>query len=164
MSLLDKIGNAFEWVFITHTNATLIVLFIIWRYYYLRKPIPEIIGSKVRSINSMEEFDDIVNGSTVFSIIDFYATWCPPCRRAAPIFAKMSMESDYSHIQFLKVNVNIAKDVARYFQVSAMPTFVLLQGTNTVIETQVGWSENNVRNMLNNKQQQQIRIAKLVEG
>ena len=60
------------------------------------------------------------------------------------------MESDYSHIQFLKVNVDIAKDVARYFQVSAMPTFVLLQGTNTVIETQVGWSESNVRNMLNN--------------
>ena len=123
----------------------------------MTRPMPEIVGAKVRSISSMEELQDVcMNGvnnntkaSSNISIIDFYATWCPPCRMAAPVFAKMSMESEYSNIQFLKVNVDQAKDVARHYKVSAMPTFILLQGT-TAIETQVGWSERNVRNMLNN--------------
>ena len=81
----------------------------------MTKPIPEIVGNKVRSIHSMEELRDVCNSSNTLSIIDFYATWCPPCRIAAPVYAKMSMESEYSNIQFLKVNVDEAKELMHIF-------------------------------------------------
>ena len=44
-------------------------------------------------------------------ICDFYATWCPPCKVAAPIYGNLSKE--HTNVLFLKVNVDEARDVAR---------------------------------------------------
>lgn len=61
-------------------------------------------------------------------VVDFYADWCPPCRAIAPIFSKLADDHASSgRLAFAKVNVDKVNNVAKRFNVSAMPTFVVFQ-------------------------------------
>ena len=57
-------------------------------------------------------------------VIDFFATWCGPCKHIAPKFEELS--KTYSSIQFLKVDVDQSDELAEQFSIRAMPTFVFL--------------------------------------
>jgi thioredoxin 1 len=78
-------------------------------------------------------------------IVDFFATWCPPCKLAAPVFAKWSKQ--YPNVCFLKVDVDKAKDVAKHCQITAMPTFSMYLNKKNV-DTKQGWQEESIRSML----------------
>ena len=54
--------------------------------------------------------------------IDYGATWCPPCRRMKPIFAKMSREFRDA-CAFLAVDVDKARDASMAAKIQCMPTF-----------------------------------------
>ena len=57
-------------------------------------------------------------------IIDFFATWCGPCKRIAPIFVELSEK--FSSITFLKCDVDEAEEVSQKYSVESLPTFILL--------------------------------------
>jgi thioredoxin 1 len=76
-------------------------------------------------------------------VVDFYATWCPPCRRANPILGKMSI--DYSDVLFLKVDVDSNRELASEYNVSAMPTFKLLIDEKSEVAEVVGFDEGKLR-------------------
>ena len=71
-------------------------------------------------------------------IVDCYAHWCPPCKIAAPEFARLSESLDDATCVFAKVDVDVARDVAQRLGVSAMPTFKTFKGKEE-IEVQTGW-------------------------
>ncbi len=58
-------------------------------------------------------------------VIDFFATWCGPCKRIAPTFEKLAQS--LSSIVFLKVDVDESPELVNSFDVSSMPTFVFLK-------------------------------------
>jgi thioredoxin 1 len=58
-------------------------------------------------------------------VIDFFATWCGPCKRIAPTYEKLS--ESLSSIVFLKVDVDESPELVNEFDISAMPTFVFLK-------------------------------------
>lgn len=58
-------------------------------------------------------------------VIDFTATWCGPCKAIAPVYERLAQHYA-GRIQSVKVDVDRARDVAAYYGVSAMPTFVVL--------------------------------------
>ena len=54
-------------------------------------------GNKVTSVHSMEEWKLLLKqNEDKLIVVDFYATWCPPCRRASPIYGKIS--SGWKHL------------------------------------------------------------------
>lgn len=57
--------------------------------------------------------------------IDFYATWCGPCRMISPRFEALS--DKYPGVAFIKVDVDQAGEIAQNMQISAMPTFVFFK-------------------------------------
>lgn len=63
------------------------------------------------------------------AIIDFYADWCGPCRRVAPIMEKLAEEYDGRLLVF-KVNTDQERDLANVFQVKSIPMvlFIPLEG------------------------------------
>ena len=63
------------------------------------------------------------------AVIDFYADWCGPCRRVAPIMEKMAEEYDGKLLVY-KVNVDQEKDLATAFNVKSIPMvlFIPMEG------------------------------------
>ena len=63
------------------------------------------------------------------AVVDFYADWCGPCRRVAPIMEKLAEEYD-GQLLVYKVNVDQEKDLAAVFQVKSIPTvlFIPMEG------------------------------------
>ena len=63
------------------------------------------------------------------AVIDFYADWCGPCRRVAPIMEKLAEEYD-GRLVVYKINVDQEKELASAFQAKSIPMvlFIPLEG------------------------------------
>lgn len=71
-------------------------------------------------------FDDEVLRSEVPVLVDFWATWCGPCRMFGPIFEEVA--NDYAgKVKMVKVNVDESPDVSQRYHVMSIPTLVLFQ-------------------------------------
>jgi thioredoxin 1 len=76
------------------------------------------------------DFDAEVMQSAVPVVMDFYATWCGPCRQLAPTMD--SLADQYAgKIKFVKVNVDESPKLAQKFQVEGIPMLVFLQHGKT---------------------------------
>lgn len=69
------------------------------------------------------EFQDILDKYDSV-VVDFTATWCGPCRSIAPVFHEYSIDTAYSNVAFVTVDVDENQETAAYCKVSSMPTFV----------------------------------------
>ncbi|KAJ7446512.1 thioredoxin-domain-containing protein [Mycena galericulata] len=85
----------------------------------------------ITHLNSVSELNGyLAKSKDKLSVIDFHATWCGPCHAIAPTFESLSKQ--YRNVNFFKCDVDAAKDVAALYRVSAMPTFIFLQGSTKV--------------------------------
>jgi thioredoxin 1 len=69
-------------------------------------------------------------------LVDFYATWCGPCKMLAPLLDKLAGEFS-GRVKFAKVNVDEAGELAMRFGITGVPTLILFQG-GQIIDTIVG--------------------------
>lgn len=58
------------------------------------------------------------------AVVDFYATWCGPCKMFGPIFEVVSTEKN---INFVKLDVDKHSDIAREYGVMSIPTIILFK-------------------------------------
>ncbi|KAJ4299269.1 hypothetical protein N0V90_004513 [Kalmusia sp. IMI 367209] len=83
--------------------------------------------AKYTAISSTPQLEDILSENE-YTLIDFWATWCPPCKAIAPFFEKLAAENATSgKMAFAKVDVDAQKAIAAQYKISAMPTFLLLR-------------------------------------
>lgn len=96
-------------------------------------PFPSLFPSPVNmvlQISSTQEFDSTIAQGIV--VVDFYATWCGPCRVIAPKVDQLSTQ--FTSAKFIKVDVDELTDVAQKCKIRAMPTFHVYKDGKVVEE------------------------------
>ena len=88
-----------------------------------------------KEISTYEEFLTGMSEGEV--LIDFYATWCGPCRMIAPIVAKIA--EGHPELSVLRVDVDKVPQAAAKFGVNSIPTLVHMKD-GTVLGTKIGFA------------------------
>merc|ERR1711998_303845 len=97
----------------------------------------------VGMLNTKAEFDKaLADAGDKLVVVDFTASWCGPCQRIAPIFAKLAEEMP--DVVFVKVDVDDNEETAAACGIQAMPTFQFHKAKAKVHEFS-GASEDKVR-------------------
>jgi thioredoxin 1 len=81
-------------------------------------------------------FKSEVTDSPLPVIVDFWATWCMPCRMLAPVVDELAKEYE-GKVKFGKVNVDNDNELAGQFNIMSIPALVLFKG-GKVVDTIVG--------------------------
>lgn len=81
-------------------------------------------------------FDNEVLNSNIPVIIDFFATWCGPCKMLAPTFEELAKEYD-GKVKFVKVDIDESPNLASKYKIRGVPTLLIIKN-NEVISTMVG--------------------------
>ncbi|KAF9172410.1 hypothetical protein BGX21_003451 [Mortierella sp. AD011] len=85
----------------------------------------------MKHINSQSELNSqLAAAGTKLVVVDFFATWCGPCKTLAPVLE--GLEKKHASTIFAKVDVDSAQDCASKYEVNAMPTVVFFKSSSEV--------------------------------
>ena len=76
-------------------------------------------------IQNTEEFDVLLKGEKPV-LVDFFATWCGPCKMFAPTFDEFA--ADHEEIECVKVDVDQCGELAKKYGIMSIPTIILIKG------------------------------------
>ncbi|HEY9832705.1 MAG TPA: thioredoxin [Stenomitos sp.] len=76
-------------------------------------------------------FEDLLSGSDVPVLVDFYATWCGPCQMMAPILDQVNAQLK-GRLQVVKIDSDKYPQLASQYQIHALPTLVLFKNGQPV--------------------------------
>lgn len=77
-----------------------------------------------------DNFQDEVLNATSTVLLDFWATWCAPCRMVAPIVEEIAAENP--DLVVGKVNVDEQMELAMQFGIVSIPTLIVMKGGEMV--------------------------------
>lgn len=100
----------------------------------------------VLSINK-NNFNEIVMKSEKPVLLDFFATWCSPCRMLSPIVDELAEERE--DIVVGKINVDEEMELAQQFGVASIPTLVVIKNGEIVSKSMGFRPKNQIEDMIN---------------
>ncbi len=87
-------------------------------------------GDKV-TVLTKDNFDQVVNGTDKPVLVDFWASWCNPCRSIAPVIEELAQEYEGKAVVG-KVNVDEQGELSAKFRIMSIPTIILFKGGQPV--------------------------------
>ena len=85
-------------------------------------------------IKNENEFNETINSE--YALVDFFATWCGPCKMMGPVLERVSSNRD--NIKIIKVDVDKFESLARTYGVMSIPTLILFKN-GQVVDKKVGF-------------------------
>ncbi len=92
------------------------------------------------------DFPDVVLKSDVPVLVDFYADWCGPCQRLAPVLEDLAAE--LPDVRIVKVNVDQNLNLASQFRINAIPSLKVFKNGAVVDQVTGLASKSQLRSML----------------
>jgi thioredoxin 1 len=85
-------------------------------------------SSQDASVIDLDEsnFDQMISGSAVPILVDFFASWCGPCRMIAPVLDEIAKEQA-GNLKIVKVNVDKSPNLTSRFRILNIPTLAFFQ-------------------------------------
>lgn len=93
-----------------------------------------------------ENFESEVLGSEKPVLLDFWASWCGPCRALGPVLDEIAEEN--SDIKVVKANVDENRELARKYRVMSVPTLLVIKNGETVSRSLGVQSKEKILSML----------------
>ena len=84
-----------------------------------------------------DDLRNMVGQASGVVLIDFYADWCGPCRTQGGILHEMESTASQNNASIIKINVDQHRQLASAFNVTSMPTLILIKN-GQIIERQTG--------------------------
>ena len=79
-----------------------------------------------KEIHSAADFEKEIINHKGYALVDFWATWCPPCRMMAPVLESAEQQLG-DKINFVKVDVDEQQQLAAEFDIMSIPTLVVFK-------------------------------------
>lgn len=87
----------------------------------------------MKIVNKEEFLETIKEG---YTLVDFYADWCGPCKMLGPVLEELS--SEVEDVKFIKVNVDDENDLAKDYGIMSIPAIFLFKD-GEVVNNAVGF-------------------------
>ena len=81
-------------------------------------------------VDNLKEFNEKIASGRV--LVDFYATWCGPCKMLAPILEEVDERKEAGDLLIVKVDVDEAGEIAARFCIQSIPTLILFENGKAV--------------------------------
>ncbi len=78
----------------------------------------------------MESFNDVISSGQLV-LVDFYATWCGPCKAMHPVLQELKQHLG-DQIRILKIDVDRYQNTAAQYQIQSVPTLMLFRNGQTL--------------------------------
>jgi thioredoxin 1 len=89
-----------------------------------------------------KQVQDFLNSNGGIAVIDCHATWCPPCVAIGPYVVQKNSSTG---IPLIKIDVDQSTELSGAYNITAMPTFLVIKGQwDNIILTVVGGGQGNV--------------------
>lgn len=89
----------------------------------------------VQEVNVSNFEDEVIKEGKV-TIVDFFADWCGPCRKLAPVVEEIEQELS-DKVKFTKINTDNNVELAQNYQISGIPTLLVFKN-GELVERMVG--------------------------
>lgn len=76
-------------------------------------------------IVNKEEFEKIIKGNKPV-LVDFFATWCGPCKMLSPILEQVNEDANGKY-EIVKVDIDDSYDIAKSFGIMSVPTMIIFK-------------------------------------
>ena len=73
----------------------------------------------------MSKFNELINGNTPV-LVDFYATWCAPCKQLSPIIEEVAVDMK-GKVKVIKIDIDKNPAAAQVYQIRGVPTMILFK-------------------------------------
>ena len=93
---------------------------------------------------SENNFNEVIKSKV---LVDFYATWCGPCKMLSPILEQLASEVD---IDIIKVDVDKYQDLAREYKVMSIPCLILFDNEKEIKRTLGFMPKEKLKEFINN--------------
>lgn len=98
-------------------------------------------------VESKEDFEKkLEEAGDKLVVVDFFATWCGPCKMVEP-FLKQQSEILKDIVIFLKVDVDENEEITQEYEIACMPTFLFIKN-KTKLDEISGANEESIKEML----------------
>jgi thioredoxin 1 len=85
------------------------------------------------------EFHSLISESDQPVVVDFWASWCVPCKQTKPILEDLA-ERHSDQVTFLPLNVDVSQEIVKHYKILGVPTLLIFQNGN--LQSQVTGAQN----------------------
>lgn len=94
----------------------------------------------------MENFNDIIKSDSL-TLVDFFATWCGPCKMMHPVLEQLKKDLG-ENIRIIKLDVDENEDISAQYSIQSVPTLMLFKKGEIVWRQSGAMSLNELKSII----------------